>query len=135
MLREYMANAIEIPPFRRMEDIMRCIMIQNQNGSKCYLIDMPRGLKKTNLLEFYSGIECLKYGMVYDQSLMKRITPPQIFVFTNTMPVLELLSHDMWKIWEISQEKSLEALHCNVKEDCEEDSEDDNRCRKSRRTT
>lgn len=115
---EYHKKAIEIPAFRMMEDIMQCVM--SQKPSKCYLIDMPRGLKKDKLGEFYSGIECLKNGMAYDkryQFRKKRFSRPQIFVFTNTMPVLDLLSPDRWKIWEISQEKSLQALRCNTVEE------------------
>lgn len=55
---EYHKKALEIPAFRMMKDIMQCVM--SQKPSKCYLIDMPRGLKKDKLGEFYSGIECLR---------------------------------------------------------------------------
>ena len=33
--------------------------------SKCYIIDMPRGLKKDKMGDFYSGVEELKNGCAF----------------------------------------------------------------------
>lgn len=89
--------ALELPYMSTMEDIMQaCMCLPKQ---KCYLIDMPRGLKKEKLSSFYAGLECLKNGMMYDKRYsfkMRRIDRPQIIVFTNTEPDWSLLSADRW---------------------------------------
>lgn len=99
---EYHRHAYEIPPFRQMEDIMQCCFsIKDQ---KCYLIDMPRGMKKDKLGEFYAGLECLKNGTMYDKRYTfkkRRIDRPQIIVFTNMLPVFDLLTPDRWKIYDV----------------------------------
>ena len=100
---EYEGLATEIPPFRLMEDIMQCCMSLAE--SKVYLIDMPRGMKKDKLGEFYSGLECLKNGVMYDKRYSfkkRRIDRPQVIVFTNVEPCLELLSIDRWIMWDIN---------------------------------
>lgn len=99
---EYHRHAFEIPPFRNMEDIMQCVMSANVHPA--YLIDMPRGMKKDKLGEFYSGIESIKNGVAYDKRYnfrKKRFDRPQVFVFTNMLPDFELLSPDRWKVYEI----------------------------------
>lgn len=87
--------ALELPYMSTMEDIMQaCMCLPKQ---KCYLIDMPRGLKKEKLSSFYAGLECLKNGMMYDKRYsfkMRRIDRPQIIVFTNSVPDWGLLSAD-----------------------------------------
>jgi len=100
---EYKGLAYEIPMMNNMEDIMQCAM--GIPPQRCYLIDMPRGLKKEKLASFYAGIECLKNGVMYDKRYAfkkRRITRPQILVFTNAMPELQLLSPDRWAIHRIT---------------------------------
>jgi hypothetical protein len=48
-----------------MEDIMEFVM--NFKAYPSYSVDMPRGMKKDKLGEFYSGLECLKNGYAYDK--------------------------------------------------------------------
>jgi len=89
---EYNGLAWEMPPFRCMEDIMQCCM--SVKAQRAYLIDMPRGMKKDKLGEFYSGLECLKNGVCYDKRYSfkkRRMDRPQIVVFTNKLPQFELL--------------------------------------------
>lgn len=105
---EYHRLGFEVPPFRQMEDIMQCCMCVK--AQKCYFIDMPRGMKKDRLGDFYSGLESLKNGVAYDKRYSfkkRRFNRPNIFVFTNTEPVLSLLSADRWKVWDMSPEKEL----------------------------
>lgn len=105
---EYEGLACEIPPFRMMEDIMQCCM--GMAEQKVYLIDMPRGMKKDKLGEFYSGLEALKNGIMYDKRYAfkkRRIDRPQIVVFTNVDPCLELLSRDRWILWDINADYEL----------------------------
>ena len=107
---EYKGWAWEMPPFRQMEDIMQCAMcIPGQPG---YLVDMPRGMKKDKLGEFYAGLECLKNGLMYDKRYAfkkRRIDRPQIIVFTNALPEFSLMSRDRWQVYEIGPDKDLKG--------------------------
>lgn len=99
---EYHRVAFEIPALRSMEDIMQCVMSVPTHPA--YLIDMPRGMKKDKLGEFYSGIECIKNGVAYDKRYSfkkKRFDRPQVFVFTNVLPDFDLLSPDRWRVFEV----------------------------------
>lgn len=115
LLAEYLEtnlkNTEEIPPFRLMEDIFQwvCTRPIKQN----YIVDMPRGMKKDKLGEFYSGIEVIKNGVAYDKRYNAkkiRFDRPNIFVFTNTLPKFELLSIDRWKVYEITKDYEFEQL-------------------------
>lgn len=108
---EYHGMAYEIPPFRQMEDIMQVVM--SIKDKKAYLIDMPRAMKKDKLGEFYSGLEALKNGIAYDKRYSfkkKRMDRPQVIVFTNTLPQFDMLSLDRWQVWELCQDKTLNAI-------------------------
>lgn len=106
---EYHGFAYEIPPFRLMEDIMQCVMgIKTQ---ACYVIDMPRAMKKDKLSEFYSGLEALKNGVCYDKRYSfkkRRMDRPQVVVFTNVDPCWEYMSRDRWEIWDMQSDFSLQ---------------------------
>jgi len=115
---EYIGLAYEVPPMVNMEDLMQCCM--SIPAQKCYLIDMPRGMKKDKLAGFYSGLEALKNGIMYDKRYAfkkRRIDRPQEVVFTNTLPDFSLMSPDRWEIWEIMPDKSIQQYHWNV-DDC-----------------
>lgn len=108
---EYMGWGYEIPPFNRFEDIMQaCYDIPDQ---RCYLFDMPKGMKKEKLYSFFSGLECLKNGTVYDKRYAfkkRRMNRPQVIMFTNTFPDVSLMSLDRWKIHRITQNNELEDV-------------------------
>lgn len=109
---EYYGIAYEVPPFRSMEDILACAM--EVGAQPCYLIDMPRGMKKDKLGEFYSGLETLKNGVAYDKRYKfrkVRFDRPQIIVFTNSLPVWNLMSPGRWDVWEMQNDKSLKKYH------------------------
>ena len=105
MLSEYLEYenlAEEVPPFRAMEDIMGWVC--TRPIKPVYIFDMPRGMKKDKLADFYSGIETIKNGIAYDKrykAIKKRFDRPRVFVFTNTTPVFELLSMDRWVVWDM----------------------------------
>lgn len=99
---EFNRLAYEVPPMTCMEDIMQCCM--GIAGQKCYLVDMPRAMKKEKLAGFYSGLEALKNGVMYDKRYAfkkRRIDRPQIVVFTNSYPDRSLLSPDRWAIFSL----------------------------------
>jgi hypothetical protein len=100
---EYLGGAEEIPPFRLMDDIFQ--WVATRPIKKLYIVDMPRGMKKDKLGEFYSGIEVIKNGLAYDKrySATKiRFDRPRVIVFANQLPDFDLMSVDRWKIWKIS---------------------------------
>lgn len=99
---EYIGLAEEVPPFRMMDHIFE--WVATRPIRKCYIFDMPRGMKKDKLADFYSGIEVIKNGVAYDKrySAKKiRFDRPRIFVFTNTLPEFSLMSKDRWKVWSL----------------------------------
>ena len=108
---EYHQLGFGIPCMRVMEDIMQfCFSFRAQ---KTYLIDMPRGMKKDKLGDFYAGLECLKNGVVYDKRYTgkkRRFDRPQVVVFTNTLPELSLMSMDRWRIYEMQPDRRTMVL-------------------------
>lgn len=106
---EFMGHAEEVPPMRDMKDIMGWVCTRPTR--KMYVFDMPRGMKKDKLAEFYSGIECIKNGIAYDPRYTAkkvRFSRPRVVVFTNCLPEFSLLSMDRWKVWEMKHDYSIE---------------------------
>jgi hypothetical protein len=92
--------ACYIPFFTEAKDLMR--MVHGLPRRKSYFIDLPRALSHKAEHEIYGGIEQLKTGIIYDDRYkfrMEAIDPVHVFVFTNRMPNLDLISNDRWKIW------------------------------------
>lgn len=112
---EYLDLTEAIPPFRLMDDIFQWVC---SRGIKCgfkksYCVDMPRGMKKDKLGDFYSGIEVIKNGVAYDKRYhgeKRKFDRPRIFVFTNTLPSFDLMSHDRWVIWKILEDFTVEVI-------------------------
>lgn len=105
---EFLGIAEEIPPFRMMDDIFQWVC--SRPIKKSYIVDMPRGMKKDRLGDFYSGIEVIKNGVAYDKrynAKKVRFDRPRIFVFTNTLPNLALMSRDRWRIWIVDKDFKL----------------------------
>jgi len=99
---EYIGVAEEVPPFRMMDDIFQ--WVASRPIKKCYIFDMPRGMKKDKLADFYSGIEVIKNGVAYDKRYAAkkiRFDRPRIFVFTNSLPAFNLMSKDRWNVWSL----------------------------------
>ena len=105
---EYQGVAFELPMLRTMEDLMA--FAYSYPPKKAYLIDMPRGIKKDKMGEFDGGVECLKNGVTYDKrhhGKKRRMSRPQIFIFTNVLPDFSLMSMDRWRVWTMRQDKSM----------------------------
>lgn len=106
-----------LPYVNDYKDIMR--MVMDMPTCNAYIIDMPRAINKEKLFQMYAGIETVKSGYAYDDRYSfkdKYFDCPQIFVFTNTIPDLNLLSRDRWSIWTIDN-GHLVAFHCNTEQD------------------
>jgi hypothetical protein len=97
--------AEEIPPFRLMDDIFQ--WVYSYHSKPAYFIDLPRGMKKDKLGDFYSGIEIIKNGVCYDKRYTgrkKRFTRPCIWIFSNMLPCFTLMSSDRWRVWTVNTE-------------------------------
>lgn len=109
---ESLGVAEEIPPFRMMDDIFQ--WVASRPIKKCYIVDMPRGMKKDKLGDFYSGIEVIKNGVAFDKRYKAhkiRFDRPRIFLFTNTLPEFSLMSKDRWNVWEVDENKFLQKYN------------------------
>ena len=105
---EYKNLAFELPPMRNMEDIMQFAF--SFDDQKCYLVDMPRGMKKDKLADFYAGLESLKNGVVWEKRYAgkkRRMDRPHVVVFTNCLPVFNLLTPDRWVVKELTPDRAL----------------------------
>jgi len=99
-----------IPPMYSMEDIVQFAMCRPI--SRTYIVDLPRAMDKRNLASMISGIEVLKSGQLYDKrykGVFKWIERPNLIVFTNSIPNLEYLSPDRWKIWGIKDDQLVDV--------------------------
>lgn len=93
-----------------------------------YMIDIPRGIKQTNLSGLYSAIESLKGGYAFDDrnSFRQRyFDPPRVLVITNTVPDVRLLSLDRWRFWTINSKLVLKKyeFHPECRDESEESSD------------
>jgi len=97
---EYQQVALECPPLHAMEDILQ--FLHGFPDQRAYIIDMPRGMRKDKLYDFYAGIEVVKNGVLWDKRNMgqkRRQTRPNIFIFTNTLPDFNLMTLDRWLVY------------------------------------
>lgn len=109
---ESLGVAEEIPPFRLMDDIFQ--WVASRPIKKCYIVDMPCGMKKDKLGDFYSGIEVIKNGVAFDKRYKAhkiRFDRPRIFLFSNALPRFSLMSKDRWRIWEVDENKYLKKYN------------------------
>ena len=101
-----------LPPINDSKDLLR--MVCDLPTSKMYLFDMPRSMNKDRLFQFYSAVETIKDGYAYDDRYHfkeKVFDCPNIWIFTNTLPDLEMLSEDRWKVHTINQSYELEEYN------------------------
>lgn len=92
--------ARNIPMMDSYKDYMR--MVMDTPKVSLYFVDFPRSMNKTCCAGFWSAIETIKNGYAYDDRYGFReeyFDPPNIWVFTNTIPEEGYLSTDRWKYW------------------------------------
>lgn len=95
-----------LPFVNDFKDMMR--MCYGVGPHPAYTIDMPKAICKDNLRQLYSGIEMIKGGYCYDDRYTFKsrwMNCPNIFVFTNRMPDMDLLSEDRWALWTVKDLK------------------------------
>lgn len=103
--------ARRIPPLNNFKEIINMVMCMPE--SKAYFIDMPRALDKSKQEEFYSAIESIKDGHLWDNRYTykeKWIDSPNIWIFTNVPVNKKLLSKDRWREWQIDAEGELKRV-------------------------
>ena len=83
----------------------------DQPCGRLYFIDLPKALnKKSSMAEFYSYLETLKTGYVYDKRYKFRervFSSPAIWVMSNVLPDKSMLSKDRLVVWSIRDDNEL----------------------------
>lgn len=100
-------NAIYIPPLKDYKEICqylycRIMACPDPRNPKLIVIDMPRAMKKDRLRDFYSGVESIKDGRVFDTRYSGKFVmfnTPTIIIISNILPKLKYLSLDRWRFW------------------------------------
>lgn len=91
-----------IPFFTEAKELMRmCHGMIKSEWRNTFFIDLPRALSHKAECEIYGGIEQLKTGMIYEDRYefkMMAIDCVHVFIFTNRMPNMKLVSPDRWNI-------------------------------------
>lgn len=111
-IAELKYKGIDMPPLNDYKELIalacNICMDRNIRDPKIIFFDMPRAVRKDQLYGLYAAIEQIKKGKLYDCRHHYKcwwIDSPQIWVFTNTMPEMSMLSSDRWKMWKISETK------------------------------
>lgn len=114
---ELLHGCIDMPVLYDSKDIIQTAcdicMHKNMRSPPIFFFDMPRSMRKGGLEEFYTAVEQIKKGKLYDIRYSYKeywIDSPTIWVFSNSLPSLELLSHDRWKFWRIDKDNKLELV-------------------------
>lgn len=101
-------RGLEVPPVNDAKELVAsvCDILTSKElrDPKCIFVDMPRAMEKAKLHGIYAAVEQIKKGYVYDLRYRYRewwFDSPQVWVFTNTEPDLNLLSRDRWRVWTI----------------------------------
>lgn len=98
----------KIPFANDFRDIMQMVMCMDTQ--KLYIFDLPRALRKDQLYQFYGGIEEIKNGYAFDTRYHfkeKYFDCPNIWIFSNKYPDMDMLSMDRWKIWKVEDDNLL----------------------------
>lgn len=108
---ELLHNGIDMPPINDFKELIAtlcCILSdENQRSPNIIFFDLPRALDKERLYGLYSAIEQVKKGKVFDQRYHYKkwwFDSPRIWVFSNHLPDMAILSADRWNIWTINNE-------------------------------
>lgn len=116
-IAELLYGGIDCPPINDCKELMQLLCDEckdsNNRNPRIIFIDMPRAMDKDRLYGIYSAIEQIKKGKLYDTRYKYKkwwIDSPQIWVFSNHLPDLSLLSRDRWKIWTIKDDNTLDRF-------------------------
>lgn len=101
-------GGIDLPPLNDFKEIIQIMYgicsAKNLRTIGGVFFDLPRAMDKERLHGIFCALEQIKKGKLYDMRYSYRdwwIDSPQIWVFTNYLPDLSLLSNDRWNLWEV----------------------------------
>lgn len=104
-----------LPMMNDYKDLMRIMC--DVPDTKCLFIDVPRGLDKKQMRNFFAAMETIKSGYAFDDRYHfkeKWFGTPHIFIFTNKYPDLNLLTMDRWVIHDMDYEsKTMNRINWN----------------------
>lgn len=113
-LCELYGNGLDLPPVNDSEKLIAtCCDICMAKGSRDVspvFMDMPRAMGKDRLFGVYTAIEQIKKGKLVDLRYSYKewwINAPAVWVFTNQVPDIDLVSRDRWRIWTVNDVKEL----------------------------
>jgi len=94
---------------RNGKDLMQaCYSVTEAKGiRKAFIVDFPKGISHRAQNELWTCLEEIKNGFLYDTRYKYKdldMDEPRIFVFTNTLPPVYLMSKDRWKYWFVCQD-------------------------------
>lgn len=111
---EILHGGIDMPPLNDFKELvaLACDICYDRKlrNPAIFFFDMPRAVDKSRLYGLYSAIEQVKKGKLYDCRYKYKcwwIDSPAVWVFSNMLPDLNMLSADRWKIWTINSDKVL----------------------------
>lgn len=115
---EIMHGCIDMPALNDFKELMAlahniCCDSNNRNP-RAFFFDMPRACPKNALNGLFSAIEQIKKGKLYDTRYHYKsfwIDSPRVWVFSNVLPDMNMLSADRWRIWTINDKKELIDYH------------------------
>ena len=92
-----------------------CSFLSNRKDRdpKLVFVDIPRSMNQNKVSGFYTAIESIKKGLVFDTRYGGKkwhYKPPQVWVFSHKKPNLRALSRQRWKIWMVNEQKEFEAI-------------------------
>lgn len=122
----YHKLASYLPPALTSRDLIAFAM---KFKSHAYVFDMPRSMPKGKALaDFYNGIEQIKDGRLYEARYspqMMTIERPAIWVFSNEMPDVSMLTKSRWLVWAVGEDGELEPIELTNKRRHQEEEEED----------
>lgn len=112
---ELFGRGIDLPPVNDAEKLINaccdiCEAKDTRNPSPIF-VDLPRAMNKDRLNGIYTAIEQIKKGKLFDLRYKYKeywIDSPQIWVFSNIKPELQMLSLDRWRVWYVDNNKQLQ---------------------------
>lgn len=111
-IAELKYGGLDMPPLNDFKELIGLLcnicMDRNLRQVSPLFFDLPRAIDKTRLYGLYSAIEQTKKGKLYDTRYHYKewwIDSPNIWVFSNIPPDINLLSKDRWIIWTIKDQQ------------------------------
>ena len=106
-------NMLDLPPCNDFKEIIQacCDMCYKETRDpKGVFFDLPRAMPQGQLCGIFAGMEQIKKGKLFDFRYKYKewwIHSPSVWMFTNSVPNLNMLSKDRWQLWQIDENHCL----------------------------